>query len=152
MIKGYVAFNKLSKEAQASIDQLLGEFVVMAEVPLRLVEAKEFRTFCEGLNPKYNVLYTRKFKQSILQPMFQKSQDELAKKLSQCDFVSLTIDGWSNRRLLSMLGVIVNFINTEGSLKTELLGIRVFHGKHTGENISLFVQKLHLSGVYLTKL
>ena len=130
--KGDISFHKLSKESQANIDQLLGEFVVMAEVPLRLVEGKKFRTFCEGLNTKYQVPYIRKLKQSILQPMMQKSQDELIQKLSQCEFVSLTIDGWSSRRLLSMLGVIVNFMDTGGSLTAELLGIKVFKGKHTG--------------------
>ena len=152
VIKGDVAFHKLSKEAQANIDQLLGEFVVMAEVPLRLVEGKEFRTFCEGLNPKYHVPYIRKLKQSILQPMMQKSQDELAQKLSQCEFVSLTIDGWSSRRLLSMLGLIVNFMDTGGSLKAELLGIKVFKGKHTGENISLFITEMAIEWGILDKI
>ena len=51
--------------------------------------------------------------------MMQKSQDELIQKLSQCEFVSLTIDGWSSRRLLSMLGVIVNFMDTGGSLTAD---------------------------------
>ena len=138
----FSTLNKLSKEAQGNIDQLLGEFVIMAEVPIRLIEGKEFRNFCQGLNPKYQVPYARKLKNSILQPLLQKSQDELAHKLSECDFVSLTIDGWSSRRLLSMLGVIVNFMDTGGALNAELLGIKVFNGKHTGENISHFIKEM----------
>ena len=152
MIKGDVAFHKLSKEAQANSDQLVGEFVVIGEVPLRLVEGKEFRTFCEGLKPKYHVPYIRKLKQSILQPMMQKSQDELAQKLIQCEFVSLTIDCWSSRRLLSILCLIVNFMDTGGSLKAELLGIKVFKRKHTGENISLFITEIAIELGILDKI
>ena len=40
--------------------------------------------------------------------MLEESQKELREKLVNCEFLSLTIDGWSSRRLLSMLGVIVN--------------------------------------------
>lgn len=56
VFKGEVSFGKLSKETQASFDQLLGEFVVMAEGPLRLVEGKEFRAFYEGLNQNITFL------------------------------------------------------------------------------------------------
>lgn len=81
----------------------------------------------------------------------QKSHKELAHKLSQSDFVSLTIDGWSSRRLLSMLGVIVeqNFMDTSGGkLKVELLGIKIFKGSLTGKNNSQFVMEMAREGYY----
>ena len=41
-----------------------------------------------------------------------------------------------------MLGEIVNFMDTGGALNAELLGIKVFNGKHTGENISHFIKEM----------
>ena len=52
---------------------------------------------------------------------------------------SLTIDGWSSRRLLSMLGVIVNLMSTNAKLNAELLGIKIFKGSHTGRNIEFII-------------
>ena len=53
------------------------------------------------------------------------------------NFVSLTIDEWSSRRLFSMLGVIVNFMDTSGvKLKAELLGIKYLK-VHIQENTFL---------------
>ena len=37
--------------------------------------------------------------------------------------VSLTIDGWSSRRLLSMLSLVFNFVDVNGTLRSELLTI-----------------------------
>ena len=71
--------------------------------------------------------------------MLEDSQKELHEKLDQCEFVSLTIDGWSSRRLLSMLGVIVNFLSTNAKLNAELLGIKIFKGSHTKRNIAEFI-------------
>ena len=139
VVKGDISFDKLNKEAQTHLDTLLGNFIVFSEVPLRLVEGDEFRAFCNGLNPKYRVPYRRKLKNSILKPMLEDSQKELHEKLDQCEFVSLTIDGWSSRRLLSMLGVIVNFMSTNAKLNAELLGIKIFKGSHTERNIAEFI-------------
>ena len=139
VVRGDISFDKLTKEAQTHLDTLLGNFIVFSEVPLRLVEGDEFRAFCKGLNPKYRVPYRRKLKNSILKPMLEDSQKVLREKLDQCEFVSLTIDGWSSRRLLSMLGVIVNFMTANAKLTVELLGLRVFKGSHTGQNIAEFI-------------
>ena len=115
VLKGEISYDKLNKETQTHLDTLLDNFIVFSEVPLRLVENEEFRDFCKGLNPKYRVPYRRKLKDSILKPMLEDSQKELCERLHQSEFVSLTIDGWSSRRLLSMLGVIVNFTNVNGN-------------------------------------
>ena len=104
-----------------------------------LMEIDEFRDFCKGLNPKYRVRYRRILKDSILESMLEDSQKELRERLYQCEFISLTIDGWSSRRSLSMLGVIVNFTNVNGKLSTGLLGFRLFKGNHTGRNIAEFI-------------
>ena len=139
VVKGVFSFDKLNKETQTQLDTLLGNFVIFSEVPLRLMEIDEFRDFCKGPNPKYRVPYRCILKDSILKPMLEDSQKELRERLYQCKFVSLTIDGWSSRRSLSILGVIVNFTNVNGKLSTGLLGFRLFKGNHIGRNIAEFI-------------
>ena len=83
--------------------------------------------------------------------MLEDSQKELRDNQDKCEFVSLTIDGWSSRRLLSMLGVIVNFTCIKGTLRAELLGIKVFKGSHTGTNIARFILDISNEWVFCTK-
>ena len=51
-----------------------------------------------------------------------------------------------------MLGVIVNLMDTGVSLTAELLGIKVFKGKHTGGNISLFITEMAINWGVLEKI
>ena len=66
VVRGEIRFGILTPDVQAHLDKLLGNFIVFSEVPLRLIEGEEFRSFCKGLNPKYNVPYTRKLKNLFL--------------------------------------------------------------------------------------
>ena len=132
--------NKMSSESQVKIDKLLAEFIIASEVPLRLVELTEFRNLLNALNSKYNVPYRPKLKKSLLTPMLKDSNDELSAQLDKCQYVALTIDGWSSRRQLSMLSLVVNFIDRNGILRSELLTLTFFKGKHTGERIAQFTQ------------
>ena len=130
---------KLSSETQGKFDKLLAEFIVASEVPLHLVEIPEFRAFCNALDFKYQLPYRPKLKNSLLFPMLEDSNIELTQKLNKCIYVSLTIDGWSSRRLLSMLSLVVNFVDVDGTLRSELLTISYFKGRHTAERIAEFV-------------
>ncbi|KAI6658750.1 Zinc finger BED domain-containing protein 4-like [Oopsacas minuta] len=100
VIKGET--KKMSSESQEKIDKLLAEFIIASELPLRLVELREFLNLLNELNARYKVPYRRKLKDSLLTPMLKDSRNELSSQLDKCPYASLTIDGWSSRGQLKI--------------------------------------------------
>ena len=119
---------RMSCESQEKIDKLLAKFILASEVPLHLVELPEFRTLLNALNSRYQVPYIPKLKHLLLLPMLKDSNDDLFVRLDKCPYVALTIDGWTSRRKLSMISLVVYYIGENGALRNDLLNIRIFKG------------------------
>jgi len=50
--------------------------------------------------------------------------------------VYLTIDLWTNRNMTSFLGITVHFLDAEWKLRSFVLAVDLFLGRHTAENIA----------------
>ena len=127
----------MSCESEEKIDKLLAKFILASEVPLHLVELPEFRTLLNALNSRYQVPYIPKLKHLLLLPMLKDSNDDLFVRLDKCPYVALTIDGWTSRRKLSMISLVVYYIGENGALRNDLLNIRIFKGS---QRIAEFTQ------------
>ena len=88
------------------------------------------------LNTPYR-LYIYKLKNNILKTQRINGDALLREELEQSPYVTLTIDGWSTRRLLCMMGVIVYYYR-EMATKASVLSIELFRGPHTGQRIAEF--------------
>jgi hypothetical protein len=56
--------------------------------------------------------------------------------LQTAEWVSLTIDMWSDKRMRSFTGATALFVNSSMTFETYLLGCASFDGSHTGVRIS----------------
>ena len=70
-------------------------------------------------------------KNTILKKKRLEGDSYLRNGLTQSPFVTITIDGWSTRRLASMIGIIVHY-HGETFAKASVLSIELFRGAHTG--------------------
>ena len=119
------------------IDEKLGDLFVFAELPFTFVKLGEFIKFCQSLNPAYTIPSIYKLKNNILKKKRFESDSYLRNELAHSPFVTITIDGWSTRRLVSMMGIIVHY-HGETYAKASVLSIALFRGPHTGERIARF--------------
>ena len=61
----------------------------------------------------------------------------LPKELTKSPVVTITIDGWSSRRLISMIGIIVHYY-AESVSKVSVLSLEMINGPHTAQRIARF--------------
>jgi hypothetical protein len=69
----------------------------------------------------------------------QQVKDLLATNKSR---INLSFDIWTSSNELSLLGVVAHFINSNGRLKTALLGLPRLVGSHSGENMATCIRSV----------
>ena len=116
----------------------LANFVVSAEIPLSTVDCPEFLSFCQALNPQYTLPYSSTVK-SLMEKIKSSGDEAIQNELNLSQVVTLSIDGWSSPRLLSMIAVIVNYQTPNSIAKSELIGVELFRGDHSEESIANFI-------------
>ena len=122
-------YKTCSKGLQSDdIDDKLGDLFISAELPFTFVKLEEFATFCAALNPHYTVPSIFKLKNRILKNKYIEGDKSLRDQLNNNPFNIITIDGWSSRRLISMMGIIVHYY-VETIPKSSVLSMEMFkHG------------------------
>ena len=78
----------------------------------------------------------RKIVRAHIQETFIKEKTKLKEILSCVRRVSLTIDGWTTDNHISLLGIIVNWIDDEWMLTEHILALEKLKGDHSGEYLA----------------
>ena len=73
-------------------------------MPFAVVKMPEFIAFCKALNPNYALPSTYKLRNNILRKKRDIGDERLREELKLSSYVNITIDGWSTRSLVSMMG------------------------------------------------
>ena len=133
------------------IDDKLGDLFIRAELPFTFVKLEEFATFCAAPNPHYTVPPILKLKNRILKNTYIESDKSLRDKLNNIPFVTVTIDGWSSRLLISMMGIIVHYY-VETIHNYSVLSMEMFEGPHLGRGIANLLSLLVEIGLLPTRL
>ena len=68
----------------------------------------EFITVCKALYPNYALPSICKLK-NILRKKREIGDERLREELKLSNYVTITIDGWSTRSLVSMMGVVIHY-------------------------------------------
>ena len=85
--------------------------IVKCNLPLSLVENVAFREFMKECNVKWSPISTKKLKQDLITTFKEAVNSSIRHALDSVAHVTLTVDGWSDRRCRSFLGVTCHFIN-----------------------------------------
>ncbi|CAF1373788.1 unnamed protein product [Adineta steineri] len=109
--------------------------IVKCNLPFSFIESIGFRSFMKDANIKYNPVSSRKIKQTIIPTFTNDVFQKISDTLNESSYVSLTIDGWSDRRCRSFLGVTGHIIDNKMMPQAYLLHFIRFKSPHSGEHI-----------------
>jgi len=116
-------------------DAVISHLVIAGNLPLNLVEQPYFKEFMKVVDQKYNPP-TRYNVNRAVNKKFQLKRALLHSKLQEAQYVTLTLDMWSDRRMRSFMGITVHFLSTDMKLQSFLLDFKHFSERHTGENMA----------------
>ncbi|CAF4069257.1 unnamed protein product [Rotaria sordida] len=109
--------------------------IIRCNLPLNIVECAGFRDFMKDCCSKYEPMSAKKIKRDIIPSLVNDVFETIHETLKKIDYLSLTIDGWSDRRCRSFLGITCHFLDHKMMSQAYLLDFVRFKSPHTGENI-----------------
>ncbi|CAF1525832.1 unnamed protein product [Rotaria sordida] len=109
--------------------------IIKCNFPLNLVENNAFRDFIKECNVKWIPVSAKHVKHNTIAQFKEKVNTIIYDTLNAVDHVTLTVDGWTDRKCRSFLGVTCHFINFKMEPESYLLDFVRLKSPHTGENI-----------------
>ncbi|CAF1511795.1 unnamed protein product [Adineta ricciae] len=102
---------------QIQLSQSIVEnLIIDLGLPLSIVERESFIKFMHDIDPKFTMFSRRTLSRSRIPHLFNNMNDELKKFCYQSQFISLTLDIWTDRRMrafFAMTGMIFSCSNTD---------------------------------------
>jgi hypothetical protein len=121
---------------QGIINEALISLIIVRNLPFRLVEWPEFRTFCQVINPQSTDYITMAHSQipKKIHQLWQSQKDIVRKKLqSALSSIHLSLDIWTSPNRLLLLGICAHFVeDREEKLSKALLALRTV-ANHSGD-------------------
>lgn len=124
--------NKRQKEIVAGI---IDQLIIRGNMPMTIVSQPWFASFMTVIDSRF-VMPSRYQVNKKVFDLFECQKSILLSKLKAAEWVSLTIDMWSDRRMRAFLGMTVHFVNESMNFESYVLDCASFEGKHTSNNIS----------------
>ncbi|CAF3794554.1 unnamed protein product [Rotaria sp. Silwood1] len=126
-----------SHPRQVQLSQaIVVNLIIELGLPLSLVERESFINFMNLVDPKFTITSRRTLSRSTIPRLYNNMHQELKRFCDQVEFISLTLDIWTDRpaMLSSNLFVLIlvsghGFINN--SLKSYVLCFIPLYGSHT---------------------
>lgn len=109
--------------------------IIKCGLPLCFVEQTAFREFLKDLNVKTAPLSTKKIKRVAIPIFKQRVVQSIRSELNIASYITLTIDGWSDRRCRSYLAFTGHFLDDQMTPKTCLFDFLRIKSAHTAINI-----------------
>ncbi|CAF4015157.1 unnamed protein product, partial [Rotaria sp. Silwood1] len=124
-----------SKFKQAQITLAIAKhLIIKCNLPPNLVENNAFRDFMKECNVKWTPVSAKYLKHDTIARFKEKVIKIIHDTLSAVDHLTLTVDGWTDRKCRSFLGVTCHFINFKMEPESYLIDF-VRLKSHSGEYI-----------------
>ncbi|CAF1276570.1 unnamed protein product [Rotaria sordida] len=125
-----------SHHRQVELTKMVFEnFIIGLDLPLSITEKPAFIQAMMIVDPKFRVPSRRSIASDYLPKIHEQITNKLKHVCSSADFVSLTFDGWTDRRMRAFYAITMHYIDHMGQLKAHLLAFNPLSGNHTGENL-----------------
>ncbi|XP_005102535.1 zinc finger BED domain-containing protein 4 [Aplysia californica] len=108
-------------QKKRALDTLLMEMIAADLQPFSIVEDRGFLRFVKGLDPKYSLPSRRTLTRSLLPQLYIDEQAKVMHLLMDTNFVCLTTDHWSSRRIQGFLTVTAHFVTSDWELQACVL-------------------------------
>lgn len=122
-----------------SIDTQLLIMVCKEFHPFSIVEDEEFKKFIKLLCPSYSLPSRKTLSNSLLPSIYSEILNKLTSQLVDSQAVCLTCDGWTNINNISFYALTAHYLDSNTHLKSYLLECSEFSDRHTGLNISQWI-------------
>lgn len=109
--------------------------IIRCNMPLCLVENHAFREFVKECGIKWNPISSKKLKSDLISQFVEKVDANIHEILASVSHVTLTVDGWSDRRCRSFLGFTCHTISSKLEPSSFLIDFLRLKSPHTAENI-----------------
>ena len=110
------SFYTTTHPRQIELFQLIVEnLIIDLGLPLSTVESEEFIKFMNLVDPKFTIFSRRMLIRTIIPRFFDSMNDSLKQFCSQSQFISLTLDIWTDpclRAFFAMASTIEIFLNS----------------------------------------
>ncbi|CAF4060073.1 unnamed protein product [Rotaria sp. Silwood2] len=129
--QSYPADHRLQRQLH---DAIVQELIIELGLPLSLVERPEFIKFMSIVDPKFKTTSRRTLTRSTIPLLYNKMHDLLKEFCSRAEYISLTLDIWTDRRTRSFFSITGHaIIDTE--FKSYVLCFLPLQGSHTSEKL-----------------
>ncbi|CAF4087181.1 unnamed protein product [Rotaria sp. Silwood1] len=95
--------------------------IIRWNLPLNIVETAGFRDFMKDCCFKCEPISAKKLKHDIIPSFMNDVSKTIYETLKKIDHLSITIDGWSDRRCRSFLGITCHFVDDKVMSQAYLL-------------------------------
>ncbi len=110
------------------------KWIVSTSEPFSVVEEEEFVQLIKTLNPAAELLSDQTIKSDVMELYLQKI-DGIKKILKDVPGkLSITMDIWTSKNMLSFLVIRAHWITIDWKMKSSLLDFSPIDGEHTGAN------------------
>lgn len=121
---------------QIAMTNRLIETIASDQLSLHIVESESFRALLHEAEPRFVIPSRATLRNNLLPERAASIETKLKREFSDVSCVYLTLDLWTNRRMVSFLGVTAHFIDCSWELKSRVIACDYFPDRHTAVNIA----------------
>lgn len=116
--------------------------IIRSGLPLSLVEQAPFREFLKDLRVKIAPLSAKRIKNVAIPVFKERVLQQIRSTLTSASDITITIDGWSDRRCRSYLGITGHYLDDRMAPQTCLIDFFRIKCPHTGINIQHLTEEV----------
>ena len=117
-------------------------FIIIDEYPINAVEKPGLQQLMTTVLPGYQLPSSNTIMNRLEKDMV-KYDVRMKERFLQVKFVSLVIDGWSDKMMQRFIGVVAHGIHTDKfRQETLIVECEYFKGRHTNDRLAVYIKKL----------
>ncbi|CAF1635794.1 unnamed protein product [Adineta steineri] len=128
-------YSTANKRQQQLTNSIIQNLIINMSLPLSIVDNASFKHFMNDVDPKYKLINRRDITRSYLPVLHKKCVSKLQDICARSNYISLTLDIWSDRRLRSYFGITLHTIIND-IYKSFLISFERLEGTHSADKIA----------------
>jgi hypothetical protein len=113
-------------------ESIIKDLIIECGLPVSLVDQDGFKNFMNTVDPMYSLLSRRQITRDKLPKLHDRMIMKLKTLCNNAEYVSVTLDAWTDRRLRSYIGITLHTF-VDDNLKSYLLSFAPLKGHHTAD-------------------
>lgn len=139
--------------SQENFRKALLKWVVVSSQPFSVVEEEAFVELIRLLNPTAELISDKTMRADVMAAYYDQIEEIKSQLKEVPGKISITLDCWSSKNILSFLVIRAHWISSEWELKSQLLDFSPIECDHDGENLCrIFLECISRFNIPLSKI